>query len=251
MRDYLEDKKITKKYIHIDICFTVILILILCISIPLLILYYEEKLYTWLIISIILLILLVIVSIKYEKNIQKKYNEIFKTRNNYYVFDLKKEFSYEELVQMLDNIKKRDNKMYIKRENEMIFRLKCEMIYKYIYRINMIKCDNFNVDEYVKKLKKLNYDYEKKYGTDLDNYSGYNGKILHRINFIYSNDFDEEIEEFISKDAYHYLKTHRTGQNILIIKDKMYVPTVRNLADSYDLKKYIRTLDMIFKILNC
>ena len=255
MKEYLEDRKIDKKYIKLNqiligIAITLTMVMILFVGIAI-----EDKEYIVAIIFFLIFVLLITPEIIIQEKVRKKYNKIFKQRKAYYVFDLNKEYNYNDLILLLNNIKKKKDKWYIKKENEMIFRLKYGFVHDYIYRINIIKCNNFTEDEYKRKVIKLNKEYTDKLGTDHDNYcpSGkYGGNWtakLHRINFICSAELNSELEKVISKNAYYYMMSGFTSQTIIIIGDKMYIPSIRTTPGD-GILKYTRTLNYVFKWFN-
>lgn len=255
MKDYLEDRKIDNKYIRVNqilggIAIALIMIMILVVGS---LIQYKE--YVEALILFIIFILLITPIIIIEAKARKKYNKIFKQRKAYYVFNLNKEYTYDDIVLLLYNIKKKKDKWHIEHENEVIFRLKYGFVHNYIYRINIIKYNNFTEDEYKSKVIKLNKEYTDKLGTDRDNYcraGKYRGNWtaqLHRINFICSNELNSELEKIISKNAYYYMMSLVTSQTIIIIRDKMYIPSIRT-APGEGILKYTRTLNYVFKWFN-
>lgn len=256
MKEYLEDRKIDKKYIMFNqilgcIAITLTMVMILFVGIAI-----EDKEYIVAVIFFVIFTPIIAIAIILGEKVRKKYNKLFKQRKTYYVFDLNKEYSYNDLVLLLNNIKKRKDKWLIEHENEIIFRLRYGFVYDYFYRINVIKYNNFINDEYHKKLIKLNKEYTDKFGTDEDNYRP-TGKYsnanwtasLHRVNFIHSNELNQELEKVISKNAYYYLMSGITSQTIVIIGNKMYVPSIRTIPVEGVLK-YTRTINNILKWFN-
>ena len=253
MKDYLEDRKIDKKLIIINRIFLVIFFLVFIVTSFFAVVALEDKVYIITIISVLFLILVIGIIIMIDEKTRKKYNTILKKRIPYYTFDLNQEYSYNDLVLLLDKLRKRKDKWYIKKENEMIFRLKYGFVHEYIYRINIIKYDDFIETGYQNKLVKLNKEYTDKFGTDEENYTYHNhkggGESLHRINFIHSNELNKELKKVISKDAKNYLFTGKTSQTAVIVGNKMYVPTVRT-ASCAGFLKHNRTLNYIIKWFN-
>lgn len=255
MKEYLEDRKIDKKYINFYQIFGFIVILLCLVMIFFVAIAIEDKEYIAAVIFFVIFVLVAAPAIIIDEKMRKKYHKLFKQRKPYYVFDLNKNYSYNDLVLLLNNVKKRKDKWHIEHENEIIFRLKYGFIHDYIYRINVIKYNNFMEDEYKKKVIRLNKEYTDKLGTDQDNYcpaGKYGGNWtakLHRINFIYSNALNKELEKIISKNAYYYMMSGITSQTIIIIGDKMYVPSIRTVPGD-GILKYTRTLNNIFKWFN-
>jgi len=253
MKEYLEDRKIDKKLIIINRILLVIFFLVFIVTSFFAVVALEDKVYIITIISVLFLILVIGIIIMIDEKTRKKYNTILKKRIPYYTFNLNQEYSYNDLVLLLDKLRKKKDKWYIKKENEMIFRLKYGFVHEYIYRINVIKYDDFIETGYQNKLVKLNKEYTDKFGTDEENYTYHNhkggGESLHRINFIHSNELNRELEKVISKDAKNYLFTGITSQTVVIVDNKMYVPTVRT-ASCAGFLKHNRTLNNIIKWFN-
>ena len=256
MKEYLEDRKIDKKYMLFykffnGVTFSLGIIVIFFIASAI-----EDKEYILAIIFFIAFVLIVIIpAIIIEERVKTKYHKLFQQRNPYYIFYLKHEYSYDELIALLNNVKKKVDKWYIKHENELIFRLKYGFFHYYIYRISAIKYNNFIEDEYKKEVIKLNKEYTDKLGTDRDNYRSvgkYGGNWafrLHRINFIHSNELNKDLEKFISKNAHYHMMSAITSQTIIIIGNKMYVPSIRT-APGEGIIKHTRTLNNIIKWFN-
>lgn len=253
MREYLEHRKIDKKLIIINRILLVIFFLVFIVTSFFMVAALEDKVYIVAIISILIFILVIGIIVIIDEKTRKKYNVILKKRNPYYIFDLNKEYSYNDLVLLLDDLRKKKDKWYIKHENRMIFRLKYGFVHEFIYRINVIKYDDFIANEYQKKVIKLNKEYTDKFGTDEENYTYFKhnggGESLHRINFIHSNELNKELEKLISKDAKNYLFTGITSQTVVIVGNKMYVPSVRT-ANCAGFLKHNRTLNNIIKWFN-
>ena len=253
MKEYLEDRKIDKKLININRVLMIIVFLSFIVTSFFTVVAIEDKVYIIAIISILIFILIIGVIVMIEEKTRNKYNKILKARTSYYIFDLNKDYSYNDLVLLLDALRKKKDKWCIKKENEMIFRLKYGFVHEYIYRINVIKYDDFIVDGYQKKVIKLNKEYTDKFGTDKENYTRYKhnggGESLHSINFIHSKKINEELEKVITKDAKNYLFTGITSQTVVIVDNKMYVPSVRT-ASCAGFLKHNRTLNNIFKWFN-
>ena len=253
MKEYLEDRKVDKKLIIIDWILLVVFFLVFIVTSFFAMVALEDKVYIITIISILFLILVIGIIVTIDEKTRKKYNTILKNRIPYYTFNLNKEYSYNDLVLLLDKLHKKKDKWCIKKQDETIFRLKYGFVYEYIYRINIIKYDDFIETGYQNKLMKLNKEYTDKFGTDEENYTYHNhkggGESLHRINFIHSNELNKELKKVISKDAKNYLFTGKTSQTAVIVGNKMYVPTVRT-ASCAGFLKHNRTLNYIIKWFN-
>ena len=254
MSEYLEDKKVTNKFIRLESF--LIIIAFLTIVICLLVMELNDDLtYIGVSISVLLVVLILVIISKIENKVKKKYEKLFKSRSKYYVIKLDKLYDYENLVLTVDKIK--NKKMYLKREDAMMLRRPYGFLNYNVYRINVINGSDFKLEEYQNRLKKLNQEYESKFGSDRDNYSGkkfyhYYKYVysMHKINIIYSNELNNELIDFISTNFYNKLFLGKTSQTIVIIGDEMYVPSVRTLARLRGLRKHNKALNYIIKWFN-
>jgi len=253
MKEYLEDKKLNQRYtIYLNLV-TAITLVVIVITVFGAALAFDKQNLGLFVVSILILVLyifiLAILAKKSEKN--DKIDNLFKQRPNYYVFDLKKTYNYNDLVLLFECIKKKQEKLCIKYENRMVFRKKCGFLAPVFYRINIIKYDNFVADDYQKKLVELNKEYTDKFGID-DNINLDPGETpggyLYRINFIYSNEFNAELEKVISKNVYDSAKFH-PSQTVVIVSDKMYISSLRTSEGDW-VSRYTRTLNYLIKWFN-
>ena len=254
MNEYLEDKKITNKFIRLEIFLTTIAFLTIIICLLVMVLN-NDLTYISVIISILLVILILIIISKIENKVKKKYDKLFKLRNKYYIIKLDKLYDYEKVVLTLDKIKHK--KMCLKQDDAMMFRRPYGFLYYNVYRINVINSSDFKLEEYQNRLKKLNQDYENKFGSDRENYASkkfhdyYNYVYsMHKINIIYSNELNDELINFISTNFYNRLLPGKTSQTIVIIGKEMYVPSLRTLVRLRGMGKHNNTLNYIIKWFN-
>jgi len=77
MNEYLEDKKITNKFIRLEIFLTTIAFLTIIICLLVMVLN-NDLTYISVIISILLVILILIIISKIENKVKKKYDKLFK-----------------------------------------------------------------------------------------------------------------------------------------------------------------------------
>ena len=241
MDKYLSDIKRISRSNFIFI-FTFLINIFLFIFIPVFI-YSYIKGNTNLIVVIISISILILFTILLIF-ISRRNKLYFKEMYNYYVFKLNRDYSYEEIVSLIedsDTFFEKD--VYKYSESQTMFLL----FKKFIYRILVLKLDKFDKKNYDKMKQELNRKYNKKIGYTERKVKGFGGWFC-RVNIIYVKEESNELYNYMSKDAGFNLRKVEGTLNIAITPDKVIVPSIR--SECFNTNKYRKTIEFIINILD-
>ncbi len=159
------------------------------------------------------------------------------------VFKAERNFSFEEIVAIFENLTDEENKLSISKE-VLFFRLK--KIFK--LRAVLYKTADFNKKDFKDSKDRIN----KKANKELEIshlVAESDAKKMMRFNIIYTDTLNDALYQFISQNACHNLTRVEGVINIAIIGNQIMIPPIYGDCNLIETGRYKNTIKFINKFL--
>ena len=235
MKEYLKDANNDKIYNN---GMTILVSIITIIAITIIGLSINSKEYL-LPVIIILLTIIILLPLWF---IDKKRRKRIANRQKYYVIKLEKNITYNDIIKSFSEINNKIKKYEYDHYTSIISFKKSTK-----YRILIIHQDEFNFDNYKKTRKKINHLYNEKYNIET-NISLKEANSMFELNIIHCDNENNELYTHISKDANHHLHRVVGMLDVIIIGNKLIIPSIRDNCNPPGINHYIKVNKLLFKL---
>ncbi len=185
--------------------------------------------------------ILSIVYLIYNSHIVKKESK----KNSYkpVIFNSDKNFSFEEIIGIFDNLVAKGNQLSTS-ENVRFFRL--NKIFK--LRIILYKTAAFNKKDYDNAKDRINKKANKELNISswVDRFDA--GKMM-RFNVIYTDTLNDVLYQFISQNANRNLTRVEGIINIAIVENQIIIPPIYGECNLVEISRYKNTIKFINRVL--